>query len=147
MHFGNSASATYTYIKLYSVVISMLYCKQFSSFKARQLEKRYATVAFLTQLKVHVFNYMIITYKCRSIQSLDRDHLTQHKMAIPGFFTITTTKQQTGCLKDHLEPLVNKTCSKQIIIYIRTQEQLKEFCTPHMIRSTMVLRFCKLELP
>ena len=30
--------------------------------------------------------------------------------------------------------------------YIRIQEQLKHFCTPHMIRSTMVPRFCLFEL-
>ena len=26
--------------------------------------------------------------------------------------------------------------------YIRIQEQLKQFCTPHVIRSTMVSRVC-----
>ena len=26
--------------------------------------------------------------------------------------------------------------------YIRIQEQLNDFCTPHVIRSTMVPRFC-----
>ena len=30
--------------------------------------------------------------------------------------------------------------------YIRIQERLKDLCTPHVIRSTVEPRFCKLEL-
>ena len=41
-----------------------------------------ALYAFLWQLMLHAFNYTIITYAYFNIQSWDKDHSTQHDMAI-----------------------------------------------------------------
>ena len=71
-------------LKLCSVVISMLYCKYFSNYKARD-SKRSNTLplyAFLRRLMLHAFNYTIITYGYFNIRSWDKNHSTQHEMAI-----------------------------------------------------------------
>ena len=42
-----------------------------------------ALYAFLWQLNLHVFYYMVITYDYFNIWSWDKNHSTQHEMAIP----------------------------------------------------------------
>ena len=80
------ASACSIYPKLSSVMISMLYCKQFLRNKARQQKKQCISLvvlqAFLRQLILCVFYYTIITYGYFYVGSWDKDHSTQHEMAI-----------------------------------------------------------------
>ena len=72
----------------------MLYCKYFLSYNASIDSKRSNTLAlyaFLRRLILHVFNYTIITYRYFNIQSWDKDHSTQHEMAIPIMFECCVT--------------------------------------------------------
>ena len=53
------------------------------SYKARKQEKQYISLyAFLRRLKLHVFNYTIVTYGYVSIRRWDKHHSTQNEMAI-----------------------------------------------------------------
>ena len=69
------ASVNSIHLKLYSVVISMLYCKYFLSYKAID-SKKSNIFAILQQIILHVFNYMIISYGYFNIQSWENDHST-----------------------------------------------------------------------
>ena len=78
-----------------------------------------------------------------SIQNWDKDHSTQHEMAILIIYrfpqNIKANYQKRAIklpfLTTHEQTLVSAE-------YIRIQAQLKDSCTPQVIRNTMVSRFC-----
>ena len=47
-----------------------------------------ALYAFLQQLKLHAFNYAIITYGYFDIRGWDKDHSTQNETAIPNIYKV-----------------------------------------------------------
>ena len=79
-----SVSFIYMYLKLCSVVISML-CWELQG-------------SFLLWLILHAFNYTIITCGYFNIQSWDKDYSTQHEMVIPNTKT-NYRKRAIKCLK------------------------------------------------
>ena len=77
------ASVSSIYLKLCSVAIPMYIA---NTFRVTRLDSKrsntLALYAFLWQLILHVFNYMIITYGYFNIQSWDINHSIQYEMAI-----------------------------------------------------------------
>ena len=68
------ASVHSMHLKVCSVVISMLYCKQFSVVTVvdNKRSNKLALYAFLWWLKLHVSNYTIITYGYYNIQGWEK---------------------------------------------------------------------------
>ena len=80
---------------------------------------------FVRQLKLHEFNYTVITYGYFGIQSWDKDHSAQHQPANPMIYKYLQKTDEN----------------------IRIQNYLKlDIGTPHMIRNKMVSNFCKFKL-
>ena len=85
------------YLKFHSVVTSMLYCKYFSSYKARQQDKKHISfICIPTRLMLHAFNYTIITYEYFDIWSWDKDDSTQHEMAIIMIYRFVQKQRLTS---------------------------------------------------
>ena len=87
MHFGNQdfcINICSIYIKFCSVVLSKLFANSFQVTRLNSKRRNtLALYAFPTVIKLHVFDYMIITYGYFNIWSWNKDHATQHEMAIP----------------------------------------------------------------
>ena len=77
------ASINFIYLKLCSVVISMLYCKYFQVTRLdSKVSSTLALYEFLRWLMLHKFNYTIVTYGYFNIRNWNKDHSTQHEMEI-----------------------------------------------------------------
>ena len=109
---------------------------------------------FLQWLILHVFNYTIVTYGYFKYTELEPKPFNSAYIGGSNNIQVslrlqrlTTDKEPLSGLKcfniHHFWLLMKNAHSGK---YVRIWEWLKDSCTPHVIKSTMVSRFCQLEL-
>ena len=74
--------------------------------------------------RLHVFVYTIITYGWFNIQSLDKDHSTQHEMTIPIIYGLATKNGKANCRKIVIYYL--KTCKQLPFLNIHEQKVIED---------------------